>query len=73
MGQCSAIKAEWDPLSLDILLTTAGHDLRDVQVATLGASAHHVLQSVGRSKSVQHDLTGFVTGDVQLIVHHHFE
>ena len=73
MGQCSAIEAKWYPLALDILLTTAGHDLRDVEVAALGASAHHVFQSVSRSQSVEHDLTGFVTGDVQFIVHHHFE
>ena len=73
MRQRPAVEAKRNSLALDVLLTTARHNLRNVEVTTFGAGTDHVFESVGGSEGVEYDLPGFITGDVQLVVHHHFK
>ena len=73
MRQRPAVEAKRNSLALDVLLTTARHNLRNVEVTTFGAGTDHVFESVGGSEGVEHDLTGLVTGNIQLVVHHHFK
>ena len=64
VGERSAIKAEWDALTLDVLLTDTGHDLRDVVVVSLTTRANHFLDLVVRLQAFHCQLAGFVTRSV---------
>jgi hypothetical protein len=47
MRKGTAVKAERNTLTLDILLADTSHDLGDIIVVTLRSSIDHVNQSVG--------------------------
>ena len=64
MRQASLVEAEGDALTLNILLSDTSHDLRDVDVAALGASTDHVSQSILHTERVQGNVTRLVSSIV---------
>ena len=44
--QCSLFEAKRDALAFNVLLPNTRHDLRDVDVASLGSSSDHITEPV---------------------------
>jgi len=66
--QGSLVESEWDSLTFDILLAYTSHDLRNVDVATLGACTDHISEPVGQAQSIESDVARLVTSIIELLV-----
>jgi len=56
VGQRPMLEAEGNAFAFDVLLTNTSHDLRDVDVASLAASCHHVSEPVACTQTVKGDV-----------------
>mmetsp|Transcript_115295 Transcript_115295/g.235680 ORF Transcript_115295/g.235680 Transcript_115295/m.235680 type:complete len:467 (+) Transcript_115295:4900-6300(+) len=73
MGEGSFFESVGNPLSLHVLLSDAGDDLRNVDKGTLRSRRHHGLHGVCLVQGTLRGFSGVVTRRVQDLVHELFE
>ena len=73
MREGTLVETEGDTLTFDILLSTTGHNLRNIVGVTLRARHHHVNESVVFVKIIKRSTTGFISSHVQSLIDLMFE
>jgi hypothetical protein len=52
MGQGSTMETKWDAATLNVLLANAGHNLGNIDVASLTSSNDHAAEAVATLQTV---------------------